>query len=125
MTNPSVRNSTAVSSRHGRSRGQVSRAVEVWVTDRDRRFEEANDLVRGPQLRDQHESVVVDPNQASQEILGFGCALTDAACHLLSKMPAGKRRDFFQEIFDPNGIGLSVCRICIGSSDYAISAYSY
>ena len=130
MTNPSVENSTSVSSRRDRSRRQISGDVQVWVTDKDRRFEQANDLLGPPQhhLRqnlDQQESVVLDPNQASQEILGFGCALTDAACHLLSKMPAGKRRDFFREIFDPDGIGLSVCRICIGSSDYAISAYSY
>jgi glucosylceramidase len=68
---------------------------------------------------------MLDPDQRFQEILGFGAALTDAACYVLNELPRAARKQFLQEVFDATGMGLSVCRICIGSSDYARSAYSY
>lgn len=125
MTNPSLENSTTVRSWRDRAFEPLPGSVQVWVTDKERRFEQGNHLLGRLEHRDHLESVVLDPNNPYQEILGFGCALTDAACLLLSKMPAAKRRDFLEEIFDRKGIGLSVCRICIGASDYASSAYSY
>jgi len=74
---------------------------------------------------DAEHSIVVDPNQKFQQILGFGSALTDAACYLISELPRAARRQFLQEVFDPSKMGLTACRICIGSSDYARSEYSY
>jgi glucosylceramidase len=38
--------------------------------------------------------------------------------------PAARER-LFQELFDPSEMGLSVCRTCIGASDYSTKAYSY
>src|SRR5258708_12720728 len=35
------------------------------------------------------------------------------------------REQLFHELYHPSGMGLGVCRTCIGSSDYATVAYSY
>lgn len=69
--------------------------------------------------------VEIDPSQRFQSILGFGGAFTDASCYLFSKMDAGQRAKLLQEFFGPGGLGLSVGRTCIGSSDYSCSAYSF
>lgn len=70
-------------------------------------------------------AIVLDPGVTFQEVLGFGAALTDAACYLLDKLEPEARRRLFRQLFDPAELGLSVCRIAIGSSDYATKMYSY
>jgi len=69
--------------------------------------------------------VEIDSSRSFQSILGFGGAFTDASCYLFSKMDAGQRAKLLQEFFGPGGLGLSVGRTCIGSSDYSCSAYSF
>src|SRR5262249_9393449 len=71
------------------------------------------------------EAIVLEPGKALQPILGFGAAFTDAACHVLSEMPNEDREALLRELFHPEEMGFSVCRTCIGSSDYARSVYSY
>ena len=51
--------------------------------------------------------------------------LPTSACYTLSQMPTQARDQLFEEFFDPSQMGLSVCRICIGSSDYARDVYSF
>jgi glucosylceramidase len=67
----------------------------------------------------------IDPALRYQEILGFGAAFTDASCYLLSKLTPAERQALMSELFGPEGLRLSVCRTCIGSSDYSTSAYSF
>lgn len=56
---------------------------------------------------------------------GFGVALTPSSCFNLSLMEAGERRKFLESIYSDEGLGLSVMRLCIGSSDYSAELYSY
>ena len=125
MTNRSLERSAKLSSTQERSGGQRSGVIQVWVTDKHRRFERVRELEWHAPHMDAEHSIVVDPNQKFQQILGFGSALTDAACYLISELPRAARRQFLQEVFDPSKMGLTACRICIGSSDYARSEYSY
>jgi glucosylceramidase len=67
----------------------------------------------------------IDSTRQFQPILGFGAALTDASCFLLSGMPAAARRAFLTEIYSPAGLNLNMGRCCIGASDYSRSVYSY
>ncbi len=69
--------------------------------------------------------ISVDSAKQAQEILGFGAAFTDAACYTLNRLDADVRKNLMREMFDPSGMGLSVSRICIGSSDYSRSVYSF
>ena len=69
--------------------------------------------------------IVFNPSDTYQELLGFGAALTDASCYLFSQLPGSERERLFREFFHPSEMALSVCRICVGSSDYSRSMYSY
>jgi glucosylceramidase len=70
-------------------------------------------------------TVEVHSTRSYQSILGFGGAFTDASCYLLSRMEGAARARLLGELFASDGLGLSVGRICIGSSDYSRNAYSY
>lgn len=69
--------------------------------------------------------VTVDASQRFQSVLGFGGAFTDASCYLLGGMEPASRRKLLEELFGRNGLGLSLGRTCMGSSDYSRTAYSY
>ncbi len=99
--------------------------VQGWVTSKDRRLEEIKLPDWRPNASEAANRIVVDPAERFQEILGFGAAFTDASCFLISQMEAEKQQSLLADLFGRNGLGLSVCRTCIGSSDYSRFAYSY
>ncbi len=70
-------------------------------------------------------TIEIDGTRQYQPILGFGVALTDASCFLLSAMPAAARHAFLTEVFSPSGLNLNMGRCCIGASDYSRNIYSY
>ncbi len=57
--------------------------------------------------------------------MGFGVAITPASCYELSQLPPTERKALLQKLYGKEGLGLSVARLCIGSSDYAPALYSY
>lgn len=56
---------------------------------------------------------------------GFGVAITPSSCYELSLMNPSERKELLNQIYSKNGLGLSVGRICVGSSDYSPEIYSY
>jgi len=70
-------------------------------------------------------TIVIQSGRKLQPILGFGAALTDASCYMINQMPEAAREALLQELFNPKQTGFNVCRLCIGSSDYARTLYSY
>jgi len=70
-------------------------------------------------------TIAILPAKKQQPILGFGAALTDAACYMINQMTEADRDKLLQELFDPKQMGFSLCRLCIGSSDYAKTMYSF
>jgi glucosylceramidase len=85
----------------------------------------ANELWWEPVNQVAADAIVLDFSATRQEILGFGAALTDASCYLLSQVPDADRAALMRELFDPAEMALNVCRTCIGSSDYSRSVYSF
>ena len=71
------------------------------------------------------DAVHLDASKTFQEVLGFGASFTDAACFTFNRLGGAERETLFHELFHPSEMGLSVCRTCIGSSDYATKLYSY
>ncbi len=57
--------------------------------------------------------------------LGFGVAITPSSCYVLSLMEPAERKKLLESIYSKSGVGLSVARLCIGSSDYSPEIYSY
>jgi glucosylceramidase len=102
------------------------RDISVWITEGERRVEKqapAKWKVRsGPGAAN---NITVDSAKSFQPILGFGAAFTDAACYTFNRLDAAARETLFHELFHPSEMGLSVCRTCVGSSDYSTEAYTY
>jgi glucosylceramidase len=97
----------------------------VWATFRDRRYESVQPLAWKPVTAVSADAIALDPSTTKQEILGFGGALTDATCYVISQMPESDRRDLMHDLFAPGEMAMNVCRTTIGASDYSRSLYSY
>ena len=71
--------------------------------------------------------ITVDDSQRFQEIDGFGASLTDAAAWLFAKkLTPAQTEAAFKSLFSRReGIALSFLRQPIGSSDLAVTFYSY
>ncbi|HWA94855.1 MAG TPA: glycoside hydrolase family 30 beta sandwich domain-containing protein [Terracidiphilus sp.] len=71
--------------------------------------------------------ITVDDGQRFQKIDGFGASLTDAAAWLFAKKLSPEQTDkTFEQLFSPeDGIGLSFLRQPAGSSDLAVTFYSF
>jgi glucosylceramidase len=71
--------------------------------------------------------ITVDDAQRFQEIDGFGASLTDSAAWLFAKKtsPAQTQATFKTLFSHKDGIGLSILRQPVGSSDLAVTFYSF
>lgn len=72
-------------------------------------------------------TITVEPTQRRQRMLGFGAALTGSATWLLqSQLDSSARAALLQQLFapPPQGIGLSLLRLPIGSTDLSRTRYS-
>ena len=58
-----------------------------------------------------------------QTIEGYGCALTESACFLLSQMDDETRKKALGCWFGPNGIDSSFIRMHLDSCDYSLEEY--
>ena len=99
--------------------------VKVWATFRDRRYVQGDPLQWKPATEVAADAIALDPSATKQDILGFGGALTDATCYVLSQIPANQQQEVMHDLFAPGEMALNVCRTCIGSSDYSRSVYSF
>ncbi|HWG20498.1 MAG TPA: glycoside hydrolase family 30 beta sandwich domain-containing protein [Terracidiphilus sp.] len=100
-------------------------SVRVWSTFRDRRHAAAEPLMWKPAGQIAASAIVLDPSATRQQILGFGAAMTDAACYVLSQMSQSERDAVLHDIFSPDEMAMNVCRTSIGASDYSRTLYSY
>jgi glucosylceramidase len=99
--------------------------ISVWQTAGSNRHVTINPLEWGTAVSTGTPTVEIDGAREFQSVLGFGAALTDAACFTINRLVADERKQLLHEFFDPAELGFSVSRVCIGSSDYATKAYSY
>ena len=71
-------------------------------------------------------SVRVDTAQGFQEILGFGGAFTEAAAVNWLALGTERRTEVLEACFDRDaGHGYSLCRVHMGSCDFALGNYSH
>ena len=111
--------------------GRVARGVEaggmveVWETFGDRRHGQGEAMVWKRAGEVAADAIRIDAAGTRQEMLGFGAALTDAACWMLSQLSESERQTLMEELFAPGEMALNVCRTCVGSSDYSRSVYSF
>lgn len=60
-----------------------------------------------------------------QTVLGFGGAFTDSAAYNYAQMDADTKQAALEALFGADGLGYNFCRLCIGSSDFAVEEYCY
>ncbi|SFQ05288.1 glycoside hydrolase family 30 protein [Hymenobacter arizonensis] len=70
--------------------------------------------------------VFVDPGHTFQTMLGIGGALTDAAAETFAKLPKPQQQELLRAYYSPTaGIGYTLARTSIHSSDFASGSYTY
>jgi glucosylceramidase len=100
--------------------------ITVWITDQKQRFARAGSLSwKNASSAPGPKTITLNPEKKFQKILGFGAALTEASCYLFSQLSGEARARLLYELFHPSELGLSVCRTCIGASDYSTEMYSF
>jgi glucosylceramidase len=67
----------------------------------------------------------VDPAHSFQTLFGIGGAITDASAETFAKLPKPKQQEFLQAYYSPAGIGYSLARTSIGSTDFSSGMYTY
>ncbi len=71
-------------------------------------------------------TIYVNENIKYQQIDGFGASLTDSAAWLLNyQLNSTKRSEIMEKLFGLTGIGISLLRQTIGSSDFAWENWSF
>jgi glucosylceramidase len=71
-------------------------------------------------------SVFVNPRKSFQTLLGIGGAITDASAEVFASLPPEKQEEFLTAYYDKEkGIGYSLCRTPIHSSDFSSGSFTY
>ena len=107
-----------------------NKTVKVYLTAKNTasRLTETETLhfTDKPQPAETEVSVFVDPSKTFQTMLGIGAALTDASAETFYKLPKDKQKEFMTAYFDKEkGIGYTLARTHIQSSDFSSESYSY
>lgn len=71
-------------------------------------------------------SVFVNPTKTFQNFMGIGGAITDASAEVFAKLPKDKQKEFMNAYYNKEkGIGYSLLRTTIHSSDFSSGSYTY
>jgi glucosylceramidase len=71
-------------------------------------------------------SVFVNPQKSFQTLLGIGGAITDASAEVFAELPPDQQEEFLTAYYDQEqGIGYSLCRTPIHSSDFSSGSFTY
>lgn len=103
--------------------------VQSWVTD----LSTSQRLAPQPAVKfigaptASGSTIVVDPTRSYQTMNGFGAAMTEASAYVLTKnLTTAEMNKAMASLFSPSaGIGLSMMRDPMGSSDESLTHYSY
>jgi glucosylceramidase len=70
--------------------------------------------------------VFVDPTKTFQTVLGIGGAVTDASAEVFAKLPKAQQQEFLKAYYSATGgIGYTLARTSIASSDFSSGSYDY
>ena len=71
-------------------------------------------------------SIFVEPKKTFQTFLGIGGAITDASAEVFAKLTKDKQQEFMNAYYNKEkGIGYSLVRTTIHSSDFSSGSYTY
>lgn len=96
--------------------------AKMTFTDKEHVMQQ-QEIFLAPVMHGAHTLKISDNHACGH--LGFGVAITPSSCYCLSLMEPDERKQLLKRIYSKNGVGLSVARLCVGSSDYSPEIYSY
>ena len=80
----------------------------------------------GHALTEAENSVFVEPGRKFQSFLGIGGAITDATAETFAKLDEARQAELLRAYYDTEqGIGYSLARTTIHSSDFSSGSYTY
>jgi len=83
-------------------------------------------LAAGHKLVESETSVFIDPDRHYQSLLGIGGATTDSSAEVFAKLDPRRQAEFLKAYYDKDkGIGYSLARTTIHSSDFSSASYTY
>lgn len=105
------------------------KTVNIWLTTPDKKnlIKNQSSISFQNNIDDKTPAIIIDATKKKQKIVGFGASLTDTSAYLISKIPDETVKEMLmQNLFDKNhGIGISILRQPIGTSDFARNYYTY
>jgi len=108
----------------------ISLAASIQIDSIDHSLEQgisANPLLQSSATAtNTAETLVIDTSKKHQTFAGIGAAFSEIGGLALAGLPEAIRDALLTSLFDPvKGAGFSMCRLPVGSSDFATNAYSY
>ena len=83
-------------------------------------------LKDGHKLTEVETSIFVNPDKRYQTVLGIGGAITDSTAEVFAKLDPARQAEFLKAYYDKDtGIGYSLARTTIHSSDFSSASYTY
>ena len=83
-------------------------------------------LQPGHKLVEAETSIFVDPGKRYQSLIGIGGAITDSSAEVFAKLDPARQAEFLKAYYDKDaGIGYSLARTTIHSSDFSSASYTY
>lgn len=106
-------------------KGKQLTTIYDQVTGKVTRLEAGLKLLDESNLTNQIESYVVGiyPTYSFQTFEGYGCAMTESSCWLLSQMESDVRKKALKNWFGPEGMDARFVRMHIDSCDYSLEEY--
>jgi glucosylceramidase len=83
-------------------------------------------LQPGHPLTEAETSVFINPDKRFQSLIGIGGAITDSSSEVFAQLDAARQAEFLKAYYDKDsGIGYSLARTTIHSSDFSSASYTY
>jgi glucosylceramidase len=106
------------------------KVVTVYTTaeNSDLRLTKTNDLKfsNSKQPLETETSIFVEPTKKFQTFMGIGGAITDASAEVFAKLSKAKQQELLNAYYNKEtGIGYSLLRTTIHSSDFSSGSYTY
>ncbi len=110
--------------------GVSGKKVTVYTTasETNLRLTQTHNLVfaSAEQPKETEISVFVDPNKSFQTFIGIGGAITDASAQIFATLDAERQQELLDAYYSvEKGIGYSLLRTTIHSSDFGTESYTY
>jgi glucosylceramidase len=70
-------------------------------------------------------NIILDPSAVKQAVEGFGTCLNELGWLSLSELSEVDRTSILEDLFTPDGAGLTMARMPLGANDFSVDFYSY